>query len=105
MSWGKADIHMHTTYSDGNNTVDEVLEFVAQQCDFKLLAITDHDTIAGAIKARNLAPYYGLEVIIGEEVSTREGHLLALFIEQELPAGQPAATTIAAIHAQGGICI
>src|SRR6185436_2860560 len=47
----------------------------------------------------------GLEVIVGEEVSTAEGHLLALFIEQELPPGRPAAATIAAVHAQGGLCI
>src|SRR5262249_39349653 len=52
-----------------------------------------------------LASAYGVEVIVGEEVSTAEGHLLALFIEHELPAGQPAAVTIADVHAQGGVCI
>jgi predicted metal-dependent phosphoesterase TrpH len=43
-------------------------------------------------------------VIVGEEVSTAEGHLLALFIEEPLPPGQPAAATIAAVHAQNGLC-
>lgn len=100
----KADLHIHTTHSDGVATVPEVLRQVAQS-DLKVIAITDHDTIAGAREARRLARDFGVEVIIGEEVSTREGHLLALFIEDELPPGRPAAHTIAAVHAQGGLCI
>ena len=43
-------------------------------------------------KAHRLAPAFGIEVIIGEEVSTAEGHLLALFIEHPLPPGRPAET-------------
>jgi predicted metal-dependent phosphoesterase TrpH len=96
---------LHTMYSDGSNTVEEVLSYVAHQCDFSVIAITDHDTIAGAIEAQSLTPTYGVEVIVGEEVSTAEGHLLALFIERELPPGRPAAVTIADAHAQGGLCI
>jgi predicted metal-dependent phosphoesterase TrpH len=104
--WSKADIHIHTTYSaDGTAGVEQVLEYVATKTDLRVVAITDHDEIAGALKARRLASQYGLDVIVGEEVSTAEGHLLALFIEQWLPPGRPAAETIAAVHAQGGLCI
>ncbi len=103
--WSKADIHLHTTASDGTASVDELLAYVVTQTDLRVVAITDHDTIAGALEAQRKAESYGIEVIVGEEVSTREGHLLALFIEQELPPQRPAAETIAAVHAQGGLCI
>lgn len=100
----KADLHLHTTYSDGTASVPHVLERAAAS-DLKVIAVTDHDAIAGAHEAARLADHFGIEVIVGEEVSTREGHLLALFIEDFLPPGRPAAETIAAIHAQGGLCI
>jgi predicted metal-dependent phosphoesterase TrpH len=100
----KADLHIHTTYSDGTATVPEVL---AQAVDagLQLVAITDHDTIGGATEARRLARDFGIHVVVGEEVSTQEGHLLALFIEDELPPHRPVTETIAAVHAQGGLCI
>ena len=104
-SWSKADLHIHTTYSDGTASVASVLEHVATHTDLRMIAITDHDTITGALEARRLAPAYGIEVIVGEEISTAEGHLLALFIEEALPPRQPAAVTIAAVHAQSGLCI
>jgi predicted metal-dependent phosphoesterase TrpH len=102
---GKADIHIHTTYSDGTASVREVLTHVATRTDVRVIAITDHDAIGGALEAQRLAPEFGLDVIVGEEVSTAEGHLLALFITSLLPPGRPAAETITAAHAQGGLCI
>jgi predicted metal-dependent phosphoesterase TrpH len=104
-TWSKADIHIHTTYSDGTADVEGVLEYVATRTHLRVIAITDHDTIAGALKARRLAPAYGIEVIVGEEISTAEGHLLALFIERPVVPKQPAAATIAAVHAQNGLCV
>ncbi len=105
-AWSKADLHIHTVHSsDATASVAEVLAYAATQTDLQVIAITDHDSIAGALEARRLAGTYGIEVIVGEEVSTAEGHLLALFIEQWLPPGQPAAETIAAVHAQGGLAI
>ncbi len=99
-----ADIHLHTTYSDGTATVHQVLAQAAQM-NLQVIAITDHDVINGALEARQLAPDFGVQVVVGEEVSTAEGHLLALFIEEWLPPGRTAAETIAAVHAQGGVCI
>jgi hypothetical protein len=104
-SLSKADIHIHTTYSDGIASVAAILEHVARATDLRLIAITDHDRVAGALEARALARAFGIEVVVGEEVSTIEGHMLALFIETWLPPGRPAAETIAAVHAQGGLCI
>jgi predicted metal-dependent phosphoesterase TrpH len=101
----KADLHLHTSASDGVATAPQLLEHVAGMPDLRLIAITDHDSIAGAQEAAQLAGQFGVEVIVGEEVSTVEGHLLALFIDTFLPPGRPAAETIAAIHAQGGLAI
>src|SRR4051794_21324738 len=102
---GKADLHIHTTASDGAATVPELLEYVARSTDLPVIAITDHDSISGAREAAQLARQFGVEVIVGEEVNTANGHLLALFIETVLPPQRPAAETIAAIHAQGGLAI
>ena len=101
----KADLHIHTTASDGTATVPELLEYVARTTDLRVIGITDHDSIAGAKEAAHLARQFGINVIIGEEVSTTDGHLLALFIDTFLPPHRPAAETIAAIHAQGGLAI
>jgi predicted metal-dependent phosphoesterase TrpH len=102
--YSKADLHLHTTASDGTATVRQILEHVAHT-DLQVIAITDHDTISGALEARRLARDFGVEVIVGEEVSTREGHLLVLFLEQELPPGKPLAETVAAARAQGALVI
>lgn len=103
--WSDADLHIHTDHSDGTATVQEVLEYVATQTDLRVIAITDHDTISGALEAHRLAPHYGIDVIVGEEISTCDGHLLALFVEQHVPPRRPVSETIAAVHAQGGLCI
>ncbi len=102
---GKVDLHMHTRSSDGIATPQQVLQHIAQHTDIRLIAVTDHDCIDGAIEAARLGPQFGVEVIVGEEVSTREGHLLALFIHKALPKGRPVVDTIKAIHAQGGLAI
>lgn len=104
-AWAKADLHVHTTCSDGHASVREVVEHAARQTNLPVIAITDHNAIEGALRARTLAREYSIEVVVGEEVSTADGELLALFIEQRLSPGRPAAETIAAVHKQGGLCI
>lgn len=102
---GTADLHMHTTYSDGRPTVRALLDHVARRNDLQVIAITDHDTIEGALEARTLQSRYPFELIVGEEVSSRQGHILALYIERCVPRGLSAMETIAAIHEQGGLAI
>src|ERR1700736_5106027 len=86
---GKADLHMHSTYSDGCATIEEILEYVQQQTSLDVIALTDHDVIDGALRARDLwaRGSYRFDFVVGEEVSTADGHLLALFIEKRVPAG------------------
>lgn len=75
---GLADLHIHTTYSwDGTCIVEAVLKQAVCYAILDVVAITDHNTIAGAVKAVALAPLYGVQVIPGSEISTREGHVLA----------------------------
>lgn len=103
---GKADLHIHTAYSkDGTATVAAVLDHVVQHTDLDVIAITDHDEIEGALQALTLAPRYGIEVIPGSEVSTAEGHLLALYITERVPPGLSLVETVAYVAALGGLCV
>ncbi len=79
----KADLQIHTTRSDGVATLPELLDHVAKDTDLHAIAITDHDSITVARQAAKLARQFGVEVIIGEKVSTADGHLLALFIDTD----------------------
>jgi len=102
---GLADIHIHTIYShDATTTVRGELK-QASSVGLDVIAITDHDDIRGAFDARELASQYNLEVIPGVEVSTRDGHLLALFIEKIPQKGLRLADTLELIGGMGGIAV
>lgn len=102
-SFSAADLHIHTTASDGTASPEAVLSYVATHTDLRIIAITDHNTLAGALEARRLAPHYGIEVIVGCEISTQIGHVLALFIEHPIPAGLSLAETVDRVHEQNGM--
>ncbi len=80
---GRADLHLHTTASDGNYLPEEVVD-LAHRCGLAAIAITDHDTLAGVAAARSAAPA-SLEVIAGVEITAehlgREQHLLGYFVD------------------------
>jgi predicted metal-dependent phosphoesterase TrpH len=103
---GRADLHMHTSASDGWPTPQELVDH-ARRLPLDVIAVTDHDTIDGALRAAAYAEAMRLrlQVIIGEEVSSRDGHILALFVERRIAPGMSAAATVHAIHEQGGIAI
>ncbi|HUH16699.1 MAG TPA: PHP-associated domain-containing protein [Methylomirabilota bacterium] len=104
---GKADMHLHTLYSDGTATVREVLDHVERATDLDVIGITDHERIDGALCARELHADgdYSFELVVGEEITTRRGHVLALFLTERVPALRPLAETLERIHAQGGLAI
>lgn len=106
----KADIHIHTTFSDGLHEPEEVVNYVAAHTDLHVIAITDHNTIDGAEAAhaywkKHRQTFAHLEVVKGIEVSAAEGHILALFVEEDIPQGMSALDTVTAIHEQGGLAI
>jgi predicted metal-dependent phosphoesterase TrpH len=102
---GTADLHIHSTYSyDATATVRAILR-QASDVHLDVIAITDHDEIRGALEACKLASEYGVEVIPGVEVSTKDGHLLALFIEEVPPPAQSLVDTLIFIGREGGIAI
>ena len=102
---GLADLHIHTVYSyDGTASVPAVLAR-AREVGLDVIAITDHDEIKGALKAFDLAPQFGIEVIPGIEITTAEGDLLALFVTQAIKPGRPLIDTILNVGEAGGICI
>lgn len=103
---GKADLHIHSTYShDGTATVPAILDYVKHQTDLDVIAITDHDAIRGALEAMELAPRYGLEVVPGLEVSTADGHLLALFVTELVPRDMSLLDTVICVGEMGGLCV
>jgi predicted metal-dependent phosphoesterase TrpH len=104
---GRADLHVHSLASDGVDGIPAILEFVERSTDLDVIAITDHERIDAAVAARTMARDLGhrAEVIVGEEVSTRGGHLLALFLTERVRPLRSLRTTIAEIHEQGGLAI
>lgn len=104
---GKADMHLHTLYSDGVHGVEALLDHVERHTDLDLIAVTDHERIDGALRAREIhaAGSYSFQLVVGEEITTRRGHVLALFIEERIPALRPLAETLERIHDQGGLAI
>jgi predicted metal-dependent phosphoesterase TrpH len=102
---GLADLHIHTIYSyDGTASVPAVLSR-AKQIGLDVIAITDHDEIAGSLKALELAPKYGVEVIPAIEITTAEGDLLALNITQKISRDLPLIETILKVGELDGFCI
>ncbi len=104
---GRADMHIHSLYSDGTASVRSILDHVERATDLDVIAITDHERIDGALRAAELhaAGDYSFDFVVGEEITTRRGHVLALFITERVPALRPLDETLAAVHAQGGIAI
>jgi predicted metal-dependent phosphoesterase TrpH len=104
---GRADMHLHTLYSDGTMEVQTLLDHVERRTDLDLIAVTDHERIDGALRAQELhaAGDYHFGLVIGEEITTRRGHLLALFLTDRVPALRSLEETIERVHAQGGIAI
>jgi hypothetical protein len=104
---GRADLHIHTLASDGTVGVVEILEHVERATDLDVVAITDHERIDAALAGRAIARDRGFraEVIVGEEITTLGGHLLGLWLESPVKPFRSMRTTIAEIHAQGGIAI
>jgi len=108
-NYSLAELHIHTNFSDGIDQVAEILDYVQSQTSLDVIAITDHDSLQGAKQALGLVANggYRFQVVVGEEISTNAGHLIALFIEEliQYDETKSLADYVRAIHAQGGLCI
>jgi predicted metal-dependent phosphoesterase TrpH len=103
---GRADLHIHSAVGDGLATVAQILDYVEHQTELDLIAITDHDDIRGALEARELAAgRRRFEVIVGTEITTRQGHLLAYDVGRRYPMLRSLRDSIAAVHDDGGFVV
>ena len=96
----KADLHVHTCYSIDCLTP---LEQIVERClelGINCIAVADHNTIAGALKLREIAPF---KVIVAEEVLTPVGEIMGLFLSEEVSRGLSPQETISRIRSQGGL--
>ena len=82
----RVEFHCHTIYSTDSLSRPEDLIATCRWKGIDRLVITDHETIEGALIARELAPDM---VIVGEEIRTEEGEFLAAFVTEEVPRGLP----------------
>jgi len=100
-------MHIHSIASDGTASAAQILDYAERRTDLDVIAIADHERIEAAMECRRLARARGsrVEVIVGEEVTTRSGHLLGLFLQAQLKRNQLLETTVAEIHEQGGVAV
>lgn len=94
----RVELHCHTDASGDSSLSISTLLKTCERKGIDKIAITDHNTIRNALLANQLAPQ---RVIVGEEILTRQGELLAYFISQEIPAGLDALEAIAELRKQG----
>jgi predicted metal-dependent phosphoesterase TrpH len=106
-SFGRADLHLHTRASDGLMTAGSLVDYVERETDLDVIAITDHDETSSSLEGRDWAAQQGyrVQVIPGVEVTTRDGHLLALFVDERPPALRDPSATAEWVLARGGLCL
>ncbi len=99
----RTEFHCHTRYSKDSLLDPQTLLEVSRRKKIDRLVITDHNTIEGALRAQEIEPE---RVIVGEEIMTLAGELLAFFLKEEIPPGLPPDETITRLRAQNAfICV
>jgi len=97
------DLHVHTIYSGDSIIKPETIIKIAKTRELSGVAVTDHDTIQGAIKVKSLAPD-DFVVIIGSEVQTNKGEIIGLFLTDEIKSRE-FNEVIEEIKDQGGVTV
>jgi predicted metal-dependent phosphoesterase TrpH len=99
----KADLHIHTEYSVDCTMSLEQIVARCLEVGINCLGVTDHNTIAGALKLKEIAPF---PIIVGEEILTLDGEIIGFFLSHEIPSKLSVEETVAQIKAQDGlVCI
>ncbi|MBR1930270.1 MAG: PHP domain-containing protein [Lachnospiraceae bacterium] len=101
----KLETHIHTRYSKDSLLCFLPLYLKCRLLHISVVAITEHNNIAGAQKFSDFCKKHGnrLSVIIGDEIFTSQGEIIGLFLKEEIMPGQTAKETIRQIKEQGGI--
>ena len=102
----KFEPHVHSNHSDGRHSVRKILsEAIKKRID--VISITDHDTLNGSLEAIEVAneEHLPISVILGVEVSTRNGHLLVYGIQREIDRGMKMIETIEIVKELGGFTV
>jgi hypothetical protein len=98
----RADLHVHTYHSPDCALRPQDIVALCQRRGIDCVAITDHNSIAGALEVQRLAPFL---VIVGEEVRTQGGEIIGLFLQEEVPPGLSAQETVVRIKEQRGLVL
>jgi hypothetical protein len=96
----RADLHIHTCYSIDCLTPLEKIVARCLELGIDCVAVADHNTTAGALKLREIAPF---KVIIAEEIATTAGEVMGLFLSEGIRPGVSAQEAISLIRDQGGL--
>ena len=101
----KGDFHTHTRHSGDCDTPTETVVRRCAAAGLTWVAITDHNSISGALEAREIASRIcpDLRIIVGEEVKSSAGDIIGLFLEEEIPKGLSPLDTVKRIKDQGGL--
>jgi predicted metal-dependent phosphoesterase TrpH len=98
----RADLHVHTTYSKDSLITPKDLVYYSKKRGLNAVAVTDHNQLEGALK---IAKETDFLVIPGMEISSSDGHIVALNVQELIPQGFSAAETVERIHRAGGVAI
>ena len=98
----KADLHVHTTYSKDSLITPKDLVYYARKRGLNAVAVTDHNQLEGAYE---IAKETDFLIIPGVEVSSSDGHIVALNVRELIPRGYSAVETVERIHRAGGVAI
>ncbi|MFC7076008.1 PHP domain-containing protein [Haloarcula halophila] len=101
----RVDPHLHTVASYDAQTMPETLLARAREVGLDAVVVTDHDTVEGARIVADLAPEYDLVGVVGCEISTAGGHLLAIGVDDPPDPGRPLAETARAVQQEGGVAV
>lgn len=100
----RCELHCHSEYSPDSNLILAQIIKICQQKKIDVIALTDHNEIAGAQKLQKIAPDW-LTVIVGEEIRTQAGDIIGLWLWKKIGPDQMVEETIRQIKEQGGLVV
>lgn len=104
---GSADLHVHPGGGSAGGTTATAIYAALRASDLQVAVLTEHDRIdvARELVARSRHEAIATRLMVGEEITTRDGHLLGVGLTSHVPAWLSMAETVGAVHDQGGIAV